>query len=317
MRLEIAVVIPTYQHATMLEALLHTLKDQTLPVAKWEVIVVDDCSTDATFATVERLSAEMPYRLRALRTSRNDGPAAARNLGWQSTEATVVAFLDDDCIPSPGWLEAGSKAFDIDDPPGVLQGPTLAPAGADLLRNLDWYICRHVVEATPYFEGGNLFFPRRVLEETGGFDEEIRWYGEDCAAGWRVLEAGYTQGFAEGAIVTHPMEWRGMRWFIHNGWIESRVVSCAAKHPGFRREAFWRPWACRKEDPALVAAVAGVIAGIFYWPAFLLVLPYLWWRRPTMRRRSFFRLCFQVPLVDAARVAGHLRGSLSNRIFVL
>jgi hypothetical protein len=46
-------------------------------------------------------------------------------------------------------------------------------------------------------------------------------------------------------------------------------------------------------------------------------VPYLWWRRPSVRHLSFFRLCLQIPAVDAARVAGHIWGSVAHRAFVV
>ncbi len=300
----------------MLRALLAGLANQTMAADLFEVIVVDDCSLDDTLGAVDAISSQLPYRLRALRTPVNRGPAAARNLGWQATDAPIVAFLDDDCTPSPEWLEAGVAAFDRP-AIGIVQGRTRLPEDASIHRLTDWYLWRIVEQPTPFFEGCNLFFRRDVLAETGGFDEDIRYYGEDCAAGWRVLEAGHARAFAVRASVCHPVEHRGFRWFVRNGFLESRLVHCAAKHPGFRREAFWHRWAYRREDPAFVAAVTGVLVGVRYPFAFALALPYVWWRRPSVRHLNFFRLCLQVPAVDAARLAGHLHGSWRHRIFVL
>ncbi len=314
---DIAVVIPTFQRAQALVRLLDELTNQSLPPERFEVLVVDDCSTDDTVTSVEELAQKVPYRLRVFRTPKNHGPAAARNIGWKESEAPFVAFLDDDCTPSVGWLEAGLAAFQAQPRLGVLQGATLLPLGADTSVLNEWWVCRLVEAPTPWFEGCNLFISRRALDVTGGFDEEIRYYGEDCAAGWRVLEAGFDRDFAPDAWVTHPMENRGFGWYVQNGYVESRIVHCAAKHPGFRNEAFWRPWAFRKEDPAFIAALAGALIGLKYRPALLAALPYLWWQRPSVRRISFFRLCLQVPAVDAARIAGHLKGSIAHRIFVV
>ena len=281
---------------------------------RFEVVVVDDCSTDGTVDAVKALAAITPFGVRgALPTPVNGGPAAARNQGWQATAAPIVAFLDDDCTPSVGWIEAAVAALAGDPALGVVQGRTTVPDGVSIHRLTDWYLWRVVEGPTPFFEGCNLIFRRAVLARTGGFDEEIRYYGEDCAAGWRAVEAGYGRGYAAGAKVTHPVrERRGFRWFVHNGLLESRTVQCAAKHPGFRREAFWRPWAFRREDPAFALALVGLVAGIFVPYAFLLMAPYVWWQRPSVRQLSFFRLCLQVPMVDAARIAGHLRGSLRH-----
>jgi GT2 family glycosyltransferase len=314
---DVAVVIPTYQRSGNLPLLFKELATQTLAPEHFEVVVVDDCSGDDSSTLVEEWAPQVPYRLRVMSTEKNSGPATARNLGWAVTTAPVVAFLDDDCTPAAGWLEAGLAAFSVEPAPGLVQGATLLPAGASTHGLIDWWVWREVTSPTAYFEGNNLFFRRDVLERTGGFDEDIGHYGEDCAAGWRALEAGYRRGFSGNAVVVHPLEHRGFGWFMRNGYLEHRIVACAARHPGFRREAFWRGWAYRKEDPALVAAVVGVVLATRFRPALLLALPYAWWRRPSVRQRSFFRLCLQIPLVDAARLAGHLRGSVRHRVFVL
>jgi GT2 family glycosyltransferase len=314
---EIAVVIPTYQRGELLAPLLRRLGEQTLAAGRFEVVVVDDCSTVDSVAVVEALASEVPYRLRAIRTPVNSGPAVARNLGWHQSTAPLVAFLDDDCDPYPEWLEAGLAAFKEQPESGVIQGKTDVPEGVSLPRWSDWFIWRVILGPTPFFEGCNIFYRREALEKTGGFDEEIAYHGEDSAAGWRVVEAGYGRGFSSEAAVSHPMERRGIGWHIEMGRFESRVVECAAKHPGYRREAFWRPWAYRREDPAFVAALLGLALAIRFRPALLLALPYLWWQRPSVRNISFFRMCFQIPVVDAVRVAAHVRGSLQNGIFIL
>jgi len=99
--------------------------------------------------------------------------------------------------------------------------------------------------------------------------------------------------------------------------LEANFVRMGTEFPGFRREAFWRPWAFRREDPALLAALLGVAIGLRFRPALVLAIPYLVLRRPSPRRLSFFRLCLQIPILDAARVLGHIRGSLEYGTLVL
>ena len=181
------------------------LAEQTLAPERFEVVVVDDCSTVDIVAAVERLAAELPYRLRARRTEMNGGPAVARNLGWQKTSAPIVAFLDDDCDPSAGWLQAGLAAFGGQPGAGVIQGRTHVPEGVTLGTGSDWYIWRVIEGPTPFFEGCNLFFRREALQVTGGFDEEIAYHGEDISAGWRVVEAGFERDSA-------PRQRSATRW---------------------------------------------------------------------------------------------------------
>src|SRR2546430_13920788 len=100
-----SVVVATHQRAHLLPRLIKALEDQEAAPA-FEVIVVDDSSTDGTWDVLVGLASSSTVRLRPLQTLRNSGPAAARNLGWRSAAGRVVAFTDDDCVPRPGWLAA-------------------------------------------------------------------------------------------------------------------------------------------------------------------------------------------------------------------
>ncbi len=326
----ISVVIPTHNRSERCRQLLHHLAGQTLAPERFEVVVVDDCSTDDTAQVLESAVAEVPYRLVPRRTPANGGPATARNVGWRAASAQVVAFIDDDCLPEVGWLAAGLAAFDAGPALGVAQGRTRPPDGVDVTRLQGWYVWRVISEATPYFDGCNIFYRRAALEQTGGFDEQIAWWstrpgvgsvpvawGEDTAAGWSVVEAGWGRGFVADAVVVHDVEVRGWWWHVKYGYLDRIIIGLGVQHPGYRQEAFWRPWAYRREDVAFLAAVAGVAAALRWRPAAVAVVPYLWWRRPSIRRPHFAQVCVGNLVVDAARVAGQLHGALRYRTFVI
>lgn len=312
-----SVVIPTFRRPDRLAGLIAALEAQTAPPDCFEVVVVDDCSGDDTAATVARLAERSPLPLRCLSTAANGGPAVARNVGWRSSKAPLLAFVDDDCLPAPGWLAGGITALVGDERLGVVQGRTTAPAGFDPWGHDDWLLWRIVDGPGPFFEGCNIFYRRPALEGAGGFDEDIAWWGEDSALGWTVIDQGWSRGFASEAVAVHEVERRGWWWHVRNGLAERNVVRLAAEHPGYRAEAFWRPWAFRREDAAFVVAALGVATAVRWRPAALVALPYLWWRRPSVRKRSFWRLCLQVPSVDLARTIGHLRGALRHRVMVI
>ncbi len=309
-------VVPTFRRDGALTTLLHALERQTLPPDRYEVVVVDDCSGEGAIERLRALVAGTSLRVSVLQTSTNNGPAAARNLGWRHSEAKLLAFVDDDCDPAPGWLEAGMAALDTDERLGVIQGRTTAPPGVSIWGLRDWYLWRVIDRAGPYFEGCNIFYRRAALEAVAGFDEEIG-YGEDTTTGWLVVEHGWSRGFCAEALMAHPVERRGWRWFVRTGLREGNIVRLAAQHPGFRREAFWKPWAYRREEAALLGAILSVLAALRWRPALLGALPYLCLQRPSVRQAGFVRLCLQIPVVDSARLAGQLRGSIRHRRFVI
>jgi len=326
----VSVVIPTHNRAASCAALLRRLGGQTLAADRFEVLVVDDCSTDDTPDVLASLVGEVPYRLVPLRTPVNRGPAGARNLGWRAASAPVVAFTDDDCLPENGWLAAGVAAFEARPRLGVAQGCTRAPEGVDVSKLQGWYVWRVIPEATPYFDACNIFYRRAALAETGGFDEQIAFWstrprrgstpvawGEDTAAGWSVVEAGWDRGFVADAGVIHDVELRGWSWHVRYGYLDRIIIALGVQHPGYRREAFWRPWAYRREDAAFIAALTGTAIAVKWRPAALAVLPYLWWRRPSIRRPRFVQMCIGNVAVDMARACGRLHGAVKYRTFVL
>jgi GT2 family glycosyltransferase len=246
-----------------------------------------------------------------LSTPENSGPAPARNIGWRAKSAPVLAFIDDDCVPGPGWLEAGLAAFE-NPRLGVLQGQTRRPAGATIGN---WTLWREITGPTAFFEGCNLFFRREAFEQTGGF--HYPFYGEDTVAGWSVVDAGWERGYAGDAVVLHDVEERGVGWHVRAGLQEHHLVDIAVRHPGFRAEAFWRPWAFRRENAACTAALAGVVLARWWRPALLLAVPYLRWRFPRAHHPERARLALERLAVDAAQSASLAVGSVRHRTLVL
>ena len=313
---EISVVVPTHRRAERLRRLVDALARQTLAPERWELVVVDDCShdedVDRVLAALPRL---VPCRATALRTSRNGGPAPARNLGWRATRAPVVAFIDDDVVPDPDWLEGGLSAF-ADDAVGVAQGHTDLPSGLDPTTLPFGWSWRLIDEEGPFFEACNIFYRRAALDETAGFDEDIAWWGEDTTLGWQVRENGWTSTFAANARAEHDAEWKPLRWWARNGWLEQHFNLLADRHPGFRRAAFWRPWAYRRRDAAFLLATVSAVAALRWRPALLGVLPYLYLGRPGRHHRSLPALV-QVVALDAVHSASHLVGTARTRTLVV
>jgi glycosyltransferase involved in cell wall biosynthesis len=102
----VSVVVPTYERPERLARLLDGLRRQTLAADAFEVIVVDDGSGLATSELLAREGLRGGLRLRTPRHEHNQGPSAGRNTGWRIAEAPLVAFTDDDCVPTPAWLES-------------------------------------------------------------------------------------------------------------------------------------------------------------------------------------------------------------------
>lgn len=318
----VSVVIPTYNRAARLARLIDSLSAQTLSRDLFEVVIVDDCSTDSTAATLEQLAGSAAIHLRRLQTASNSGgPSTPRNLGWRATSAPLVAFLDDDCFPEPDWLAAGVAAMDAHPQWGLCQGHTWPDLEMGAGPGGRWVVSRTVTGPTCWFEAANIFYRRAALQAVQGFDERIKTWGEDTDLGWRVLQAGWEAGYEPDAVGRHEVIDRGWRYAAKFGWLDFQTIAVAARHPRIREEGFWQPWALQRQGAEFALAAAGILVAIKWRPAVLCAVPYLVRNRPPFRRRGVNRetmaLGLQIVAVDAVRFVAHMRGSIAARVFVV
>jgi GT2 family glycosyltransferase len=234
-------------------------------------------------------------------------------VGWRSTNAPLVAFTDDDCVPAPGWLAAASRTMAAAPRIGVLQGATLPPAGAVKDR---WAAWRQVEGPTPFFEGCNLVLRREALEVSGGFDEVLVMHGEDTALGWSVLDHGWERAFVPDAVVEHDVTHPGLGWHLNQAWMQRNLVPLALRHPGLR-STFWRPWAFRREEAVFAAAVVGVVAARRVPAALALAVPYAWGHRTSRPDGAWARDQVKLLAVDAVTLAAMVRASVRHRGLIL
>src|ERR1041384_3596860 len=100
---DISVVVCTYNRAALLPQALRSLFTQKVEDVSYEIVVIDNNSSDNTPATIESLQSESPVPLRYFRESRQ-GNAYARNTGVEQAAAPIVAYIDDDCIADENWV---------------------------------------------------------------------------------------------------------------------------------------------------------------------------------------------------------------------
>lgn len=167
----------------------------------YEVIIVDDGSTDATAA----IAAEYPFRL--IRTP-NRGLSEARNTGLEAATGEIVAYTDGDARPDPHWLRYLARAFATSSHAGI-GGWNIAPPDdgwiADCVANAPGGPV-HVLlsdREAEHIPGCSMAFRTDALRAIGGFDPQFRAAGDDVDVCWRLQEAGWTLGFSAPAMVWH------------------------------------------------------------------------------------------------------------------
>ena len=309
----VSVVIPTRDRARRLEAALASLRAQTL--RDFEVIVVDDGSADDTPAVLARFA-----EVRVVRRHGGGGPGAARNAGWPLARAPLVAFMDDDCVAEPGWLEAGLAAWD-----GVaerfVQGST-TPLEDELAAMGPWSYTIDIRERVPEYPTCNILYPRALLERLGGFDAEaFPVNGEDTDLAWRAIESGAEPVFSAGAHVRHAVVPLGRMGFLRRNFRWGHAMGAFARHPGLRRERLFYRWFWNLSHWWLVrlAVALALPRRRWLWPLKL----WLGWRyvdyrlpHPRTQRPSVSSLAWFL-LADAVEVAGIARGAVKHRVVVL
>jgi GT2 family glycosyltransferase len=309
------VVIPTFERAAQLSGLIAALEAQTIAPGDFDVIVADDASRDETQAVLADLAARTRLDLRVVRNPSNSGPAKARNLAWRSSDAPIIAFTDDDCLPDPRWLEAGLDRLE-NTSVGIVQGRTLPDPS---IPDKGWAKTVRIERFSKKYETCNIFYRRAVLEEVGGFDEEIIIpFGEDVVPGWQARRLGITAEFAPEALVYHAVTYPGLRYWWRFASFHANWASLVRRFPEMRRDMLWaNVFLARRHAALLVGIVGAVVGGTVWLPALLLAVPYLSLVAPRRFRRRDFISLFASIAFDAAVIAGMLRGSLRERALVL
>ena len=202
--LSVSVVVPAFNSAAFIERLLASLCAQTYPRDRYEIIIVDDGSTDETAMLAERTLARRHASGRVLRKP-NGGPASARNAGVRDSTADVIAFIDADCVADPDWLEkvVGALTPSAAGAGGPLRN--VAPPGwvSDYLSACDFFRQRARNGVVDYLLTANVAFRRDALNDVGGFAERPGVWAEDADLSFRLKQEGYALLLAPGGAVTH------------------------------------------------------------------------------------------------------------------
>ncbi len=190
----LSVVIPTYNRQPILEKCLDALEQQVFDpalIAGYEVVVVDDGSTDRTVDWLQTSGDRYPH-VRLLQ-QHHLGPAAARNLGVEQAIGDTIIFIDSDLVVTERFLHAHATALRAGQ----------AQLGSDRLFTYGWVINTANFDdptAEPfkvtdysraYFATGNVAIARHWLEQAGLFDTQFQLYGwEDLELGVRLKQLG-------------------------------------------------------------------------------------------------------------------------------
>jgi GT2 family glycosyltransferase len=235
----VSVIVCSYNGGRTLEQCLRSL--QAVDYPDYEVIVVDDGSTDATPLILSRFPS-----IRAIRQP-NQGLSAARNVGLQAATGSIVVYTDADCFADAQWIAQLVHQFQRSDAAAV-GGPNLSPEDG-------WRAgCvaaapgqpTHVLESDQVAEhipGCNMAFRREALVAINGFDTLYRKAGDDVDICWRLQQAGHWIAFAPGAVVWHHRRQKPRAYLQQQAGYGEAEALLQLKHPdkfNHRGASKWR-----------------------------------------------------------------------------
>lgn len=255
--LMVSVIVPTLGRPELLNRCLDALAGQDLDRSRYEVVVGDDGASAGTRLLVESYGGRMDVRYVPV-TGRH-GPAAARNAALRVAAGEIVAFTDDDCIPHPGWLRAGTRAF-VDGIEGA-SGRVAVPISS---RPTDYEVNAALL-ASSSFVTANCFYRKSALFAAGGFDEDFTApWREDSDLLFRLLAGQARLARAPEAVVAHPV--RPAPWGVSIRQQKKSMFNALLykKHPALYKKHIKpvHPWHYYGIVLALIVSVACALKGM-------------------------------------------------------
>ena len=242
---------------------------------KWELIVVDNGSTDRTSAVLAEYAATCSHPAQMI-IERGRGVSCAKNAGWRSTRSDIVVSIDDDCYPAEDYLDLIFECFSKDPKLGFVGGRILLHDPTD--RRITIQESLEPLSLPPgsfirpgCIQGANAAYRRAALTEVGGFDP---WFGggalysgEEAELMARISAAGWYGAYDPKPVVYHHHgrktandEWRLRRWYdLGRG---AYYAKCMLNRG--MRNVYVKNWLLTRQHHSWKATALEIVAGLDY-----------------------------------------------------
>lgn len=260
---KVSVVVATYNGARTLYNCLDSLQRLNFP--DYEVILVDDGSTDSTPEIVKKFPS-----VRYLRQE-NLGLSSARNAGIAAATGNIIAFTDDDCRADEDWLYylvgdllrndfagIGGHNFLPPDDSCVAAAVLVSPGGPAHVMLTD--------REAEHVPGCNMAFYKWALDEIGGFDPVFRKAGDDVDVCWRLQQRGWKIGFSHAGFVWHYRRSTVKAYLKQQSGYGEAEALLMQKHPEYFNSlggSIWRGRIYSAGKPGVVLGRSVIYHGIF------------------------------------------------------
>lgn len=201
----VSVIVPVHNRPIEIKACLDSLMQIDYPADRYEVIVVDDASSDSTPQVIHS------YDVRLIPLKENKKAAFCRNLGAEHAEGDILAFIDSDCTADPSWLNRLVPSFN-DDAVGIVGGSIDSYFTTSSLDRYEQVKSSLIIgnrikrsrdeDRTFYVPSCNLLIRKSLFLAVGGFDRNLV-VGEDVDLCWRVQDKGHKIEFRPDGVIFH------------------------------------------------------------------------------------------------------------------
>ncbi len=262
----ISVVVPVYNGEKTIKKTIEALLSQKTE-KKYEIIIVDDGSTDNTPNIIKK------YPIKTI-TQKNAGPAAARNIGWKASSGKIVAFTDSDCVPIPDWIEAISKHFNDPAIGGV--------GGTYKMENIGNILATYIGEDIKFrhdrlgkeIEAVGTFsvaFRKNLLERVGGFDETYKKAtAEDFDLCFAIRKTGHKIIYEPNAIVGHYHKESFLKYIKSQFWFSVWRIYLYDKYKCMAKGDRYTPITTLIQVPVTLLFLLSLVLGVFIEKLFII-----------------------------------------------
>ncbi len=224
---KVTIIVPAYNEEKTIEICIQSLLNLTYPKNKYEILIIDNNSTDSTANIIKK------YNVRYFKEKKL-GVASARNLGIKKAKGEIVAFIDADCAADKDWLFHLVRGFS--------QNKKIAGVGGDIRalnpKNLiEKYaeVClfhpkKHMIDnklQPPFLATANCAYKIELVKKASLFDPSFRWC-VDADLSWRIYFMGYKFLYKPKAIVFHEMPktlTNLIKKYYLYGWWKAKLLS--------------------------------------------------------------------------------------------